>query len=36
MDAAAQLLDSLRIPARVSRASRDWLRDLAASPREPA
>jgi 3-hydroxyisobutyrate dehydrogenase-like beta-hydroxyacid dehydrogenase len=32
MDAAAQLLDDLGVPARVSRASRDWLRDLAASP----
>jgi 3-hydroxyisobutyrate dehydrogenase-like beta-hydroxyacid dehydrogenase len=32
MDAAAQLLDSLGVPARVSRASRDWLRDLAAEP----
>jgi 3-hydroxyisobutyrate dehydrogenase-like beta-hydroxyacid dehydrogenase len=30
MEAAAQLLDSLGVPARVSRASRDWLRDLAA------
>jgi 3-hydroxyisobutyrate dehydrogenase-like beta-hydroxyacid dehydrogenase len=29
MEAAAQLLDSLGVPARVSRASRDWLRDLA-------
>jgi 3-hydroxyisobutyrate dehydrogenase-like beta-hydroxyacid dehydrogenase len=29
MDAAAQLLDFLGVPARVSRASRDWLRDLA-------
>jgi 3-hydroxyisobutyrate dehydrogenase-like beta-hydroxyacid dehydrogenase len=32
MDAAAQLLDSLGVPARVSRASRDWLRDLATAP----
>jgi 3-hydroxyisobutyrate dehydrogenase-like beta-hydroxyacid dehydrogenase len=31
MEAAAQLLDSLHVPARVARASRDWLRDLAAS-----
>ncbi|GIH04910.1 hypothetical protein Rhe02_29770 [Rhizocola hellebori] len=29
MEAAAQLLDSLGVPARVSRASRDWLDDLA-------
>jgi 3-hydroxyisobutyrate dehydrogenase-like beta-hydroxyacid dehydrogenase len=29
MEAAAQLLDSLGVPARVSRASRDWLHDLA-------
>ena len=29
MEAAAQLLDSLGVPARVSRASRDWLQDLA-------
>jgi 3-hydroxyisobutyrate dehydrogenase-like beta-hydroxyacid dehydrogenase len=28
MDAAADLLDSLGVPARVARASRDWLRDL--------
>ena len=30
MEAAAQLLDSLGVPARVSRASQDWLRDLSA------
>jgi hypothetical protein len=30
MEAAARLLDSLGVPARVSRASRDWLGDLAA------
>jgi 3-hydroxyisobutyrate dehydrogenase-like beta-hydroxyacid dehydrogenase len=29
MEAAAQLLDALGVPARVSRASRDWLNDLA-------
>lgn len=29
MAAAAQLLDDLGVPARVSRASRDWLADLA-------
>jgi 3-hydroxyisobutyrate dehydrogenase-like beta-hydroxyacid dehydrogenase len=29
MEAAAELLDSLGVPARVSRASRDWLGDLA-------
>jgi 3-hydroxyisobutyrate dehydrogenase-like beta-hydroxyacid dehydrogenase len=29
MQAAVELLDSLQVPARVSRASRDWLRDLA-------
>jgi len=29
MAAAAQLLDDLGVPARVSQASRDWLRDLA-------
>jgi 3-hydroxyisobutyrate dehydrogenase-like beta-hydroxyacid dehydrogenase len=28
MQAAAELLDSLGVPARVARASRDWLRDL--------
>jgi 3-hydroxyisobutyrate dehydrogenase-like beta-hydroxyacid dehydrogenase len=32
MEAAAQLLESLDVPPRVSRASRDWLRDLAADP----
>jgi 3-hydroxyisobutyrate dehydrogenase-like beta-hydroxyacid dehydrogenase len=30
MEAAAQLLDALGVPARVTRASRDWLADLAA------
>ena len=30
MEAAAQLLDSLGVPARVTRASQDWLRDLSA------
>jgi 3-hydroxyisobutyrate dehydrogenase-like beta-hydroxyacid dehydrogenase len=29
MEAAAELLDALGVPARVSRASRDWLRDMA-------
>jgi 3-hydroxyisobutyrate dehydrogenase-like beta-hydroxyacid dehydrogenase len=29
MEAATQLLDDLGVPARVSRASRDWLADLA-------
>jgi len=29
MEAAAQLLDDLGVPARVTRASRDWLADLA-------
>ncbi len=29
MQAAAQLLDALGVPARVSRASRDWLVELA-------
>jgi 3-hydroxyisobutyrate dehydrogenase-like beta-hydroxyacid dehydrogenase len=29
MEAAAQLLDELGVPARVTRASRDWLADLA-------
>ncbi|MER7273837.1 DUF1932 domain-containing protein [Dactylosporangium sp. NPDC000244] len=29
MQAAAELLDGLGVPARVARASRDWLRDLA-------
>jgi 3-hydroxyisobutyrate dehydrogenase-like beta-hydroxyacid dehydrogenase len=33
MAAAAELLDELGIPARVSRASRDWLADLAADRR---
>jgi 3-hydroxyisobutyrate dehydrogenase-like beta-hydroxyacid dehydrogenase len=28
MEAAAQLLDSLAVPARVTRAARDWLHDL--------
>jgi hypothetical protein len=28
MQAAAELLDSLGVPARVARASRDWLKDL--------
>jgi hypothetical protein len=28
MAAAADLLDALRVPARVARASRDWLADL--------
>jgi 3-hydroxyisobutyrate dehydrogenase-like beta-hydroxyacid dehydrogenase len=32
MQAAAQLLDELGVPPRVSLASRDWLRDLAAAP----
>jgi 3-hydroxyisobutyrate dehydrogenase-like beta-hydroxyacid dehydrogenase len=32
MEAAAQLLDDLGVPARVARASRDWLTDLAAAP----
>jgi 3-hydroxyisobutyrate dehydrogenase-like beta-hydroxyacid dehydrogenase len=31
MAAAAELLDDLGVPARVSRASRDWLADLAAN-----
>ncbi|MCP2322326.1 3-hydroxyisobutyrate dehydrogenase-like beta-hydroxyacid dehydrogenase [Hamadaea flava] len=35
MAAAAELLDSLDVPARVTRASRDWLADLAAQPTEP-
>jgi len=30
MAAAAELLDDLGVPARVARASRDWLTDLAA------
>jgi 3-hydroxyisobutyrate dehydrogenase-like beta-hydroxyacid dehydrogenase len=34
MAAAADLLDELGVPARVARASRDWLADLAARPRE--
>jgi hypothetical protein len=29
MEAASQLLDTLGVPARVSRASRDWLEELA-------
>ncbi|WP_238011779.1 DUF1932 domain-containing protein [Dactylosporangium sp. AC04546] len=29
MEAAAELLDSLGVPGRVTRASRDWLKDLA-------
>jgi 3-hydroxyisobutyrate dehydrogenase-like beta-hydroxyacid dehydrogenase len=32
MEAAAQLLDSLGVPARVSRASRDWLTELSRQP----
>jgi 3-hydroxyisobutyrate dehydrogenase-like beta-hydroxyacid dehydrogenase len=32
MRAAAQLLDDLGVPARVSLASREWFRDLAAPP----
>ncbi|GAA4249952.1 DUF1932 domain-containing protein [Dactylosporangium darangshiense] len=31
MEAAADLLDDLGVPARVARASRDWLRDLSAA-----
>ena len=31
MAAAAELLDDLGVPARIARASRDWLIDLAAS-----
>jgi 3-hydroxyisobutyrate dehydrogenase-like beta-hydroxyacid dehydrogenase len=34
MAAAAELLDELGVPSRVARASRDWLADLAARPRE--
>jgi hypothetical protein len=33
MAAAAELLDDLGVPARVARASRDWLADLAARSR---
>jgi 3-hydroxyisobutyrate dehydrogenase-like beta-hydroxyacid dehydrogenase len=33
MAAAAELLDDLGVPARVSRASRDWLADLAGAER---
>jgi len=29
MEAAADLLDELGVPARVTRASRDWLAELA-------
>jgi 3-hydroxyisobutyrate dehydrogenase-like beta-hydroxyacid dehydrogenase len=32
MEAASQLLEALGVPARVSRASRDWLRELADTP----
>jgi 3-hydroxyisobutyrate dehydrogenase-like beta-hydroxyacid dehydrogenase len=35
MRAAAQLLEDLGVPPRVSLASRDWLRDLAAHPHPP-
>jgi 3-hydroxyisobutyrate dehydrogenase-like beta-hydroxyacid dehydrogenase len=35
MEAAAQLLDDLGVPARVTRASRDWLADLAV-PSQPS
>lgn len=33
MSAAADLLDELHVPARIARASRDWLADLSNSPR---
>jgi hypothetical protein len=32
MAAAAELLDELGVPARVARASEQWLRDLMAEP----
>jgi len=35
MSAAADLLDQLNVPARVTRASRDWLSDLAGAPAGP-
>jgi 3-hydroxyisobutyrate dehydrogenase-like beta-hydroxyacid dehydrogenase len=36
MEAAADLLDEVGVPARITRASRDWLADLAAEAVEPA
>lgn len=35
MEAAERLLDDLGVPARVTRASRDWLTDLTADDRPP-